>query len=192
MSLDIQKLQHLCSIGQSCFSDSGLIIAGGAPRDVLSGVAVKDIDMFVSIKDLELGSDTPFTRACLLLADWLQGTAAFRPPAPEYPDALDLCDITGTKDGVLQVVGLRDAAPIDDVPSYDFGLSQVFVTPTGLFFTEAAAEDRQNKTITHVAKYRDEHAQLRSKARLGRLREKYQGWEFLNCETLDALEAPLV
>lgn len=185
MSLTIEKLQQLCFNARLLFGTEALIIAGGAPRDVLSAVPVKDIDIFVQLDERDGGQDTPFTRACINFASLLNGTAEFRPAAEDYADILDLCDITEpTTHGTVQIIGIDDH-PIDDVPRYDFGLSQVFVTPGGLFFTEAAIRDRQARTITHFPTYHDEYGFRRSKARLERLRAKYQDWTFVNCESLD-------
>lgn len=186
MKLTIQTLQKLCLQARIHFGTEALIIAGGAPRDVLSGVPVKDIDIFVQLDERDGGQDTAFTRGCASLAAAIGGTPEFRPAAEEYADILDLCDITSPGvHGVVQVIGI-DEHPVDDVPHYDFGLSQVFVSPTGMFFTEAAIRDRAHKTITHVPTYHDEHGFQRSKARCERLRAKYSGWTFVNCESLDA------
>ena len=87
----------------------------------------------------------------------------------------------------MQVIG-GDGDPVDGVPKYDFDLSQVFVTPHGLFGTAAAWQARASKTITFTPSAFDDKAMLRSKARLERLRAKYPGWTFANVEGLDALE----
>ncbi|WP_434033556.1 hypothetical protein [Cupriavidus sp. a3] len=188
--MTIEKLQHLCQTARSLFGTEELIIAGGAPRDTLSGVQVKDIDIFVRI-EWEEGEDTQFTHNCKILAAWLMGEAEFRPANEDYGNLLDLCDIKGANaHGLIQVIGL-DRDPIGDVHSYDFGLSQVFVTPSGLFYTENAVKDRANKTITHFATYENDAGFLRSKARYGRLLEKYAGWRFVNCEALEGDSMPV-
>lgn len=191
MPLTMEKLQDLCSEARIWFGTEELIIAGGAPRDLLSGVPVKDIDIFVRM-DPEFGDETAFTRGCKHLASILNGVPEFRPASEDYGNLLDLCDITSAKThSLIQVISI-DRCPVSDVHSYDFGLSQVFVTPAGPFFTAAAVADRLNQTITHIPTYHNEAAFQRSKARLARLREKYLDWKFVNCEPLagDNMPAP--
>ena len=75
---------------------------------------------------------------CQEFAKHLDWKLELRPSAPEYPDIFDLADIVNPDGkGLIQIVGLYDD-PIDDVVLYDFDLSQIFVTPTGVFATEAA------------------------------------------------------
>lgn len=182
----IDQLMVLCQVARFVFPSA--IIAGGAPRDVLSGVPVKDIDVFVELNADQLGEpESEFVLACRIFALAIGGEAEMRPSNGDYARFLDLCDIT--KDGVkgaVQVIGLT-CNPIDDVPKYDFDLSQVFVTPTGLFMTQAASMARTLRVITFTPSAADAATMLRSKARLERLRAKYQGWQFANTEALDAL-----
>jgi hypothetical protein len=190
MSLTIPKLQQLCDEARCWFNTQELIIAGGAPRDLLSGVPVKDIDIFVR-QEIDFGEDTAFTRGCKFLAEILGGVAEFRPANEEYGNLLDLCDIKSASiHGLIQVISI-DRCPVNDVHSYDFGLSQVFVTPAGLFYTEHAVTDRANRTITHFPTYENEAGFQRSKARYGRLQEKYQDWTFVNCDTLHGDSMPV-
>jgi hypothetical protein len=179
----IDALQKLVRNMRGWFGTNELIIAGGAPRDILSGVPIKDIDIFLPV-ELEEGTNTQFYRGCGILAAAYGGTPVFQPVSPEYPDCYGICDIQ-TDLGLFQVIGL-DRPPLDDLQHYDFGLSQVAVTPTGLLFTEAAFRDRQGKTITYTPHQPDAKAVVRSQKRLARLRAKYEGWQFVNCESLDA------
>ena len=192
-NLTIEKLQHLCLIARGCFGSSEVIISGGAPRDVLSGTTVKDIDVFVSIDMEQLGrADSGFVKYCREFAAMVGGVPEFRPSVEHYVNCFDLCDIT--KDGVkgaIQIIG-GDGDPVDGVPKYDFDLSQVFVTPKGLFGTQAAWAARASKTITFTPSAFDDKAMLRSKARLERLRAKYPGWAFANTDGLDAIAVPEV
>lgn len=176
-------------MARGIFDTDNLIIAGGAPRDLLSGVAVKDIDIFVKQELEDLNNENgPFVSSCRRLAGYLQGEAVFRPAHPNYPDMFDLCDIDG-KYGPVQVIGLDDSDPIDDVNNYDFDLSQVFITPGGLYGTQKAWEARAAGTITYTPSDLSAPAMVRSKARLGRLREKYPEWSFANCTVLDEMLA---
>lgn len=178
----IQALTELVSSLRFWFGNDRVIIAGGAPRDILSGVPVKDIDIFVPV-ELEEGVDTPFYRGCKRLARKYDGNPVFRPVSPEYPDCYGICDIE-TDLGIFQCIGL-DRDPLDDLHHYDFGLSQVAVTPNGLLFTSAAVQDRAARTVTYTPHYPDALAIERSRKRLGRLRAKYAGWTFVNCESLE-------
>jgi hypothetical protein len=186
----LQKLQHVCALARVVFGDSA-IVSGGAPRDVLSGVPVKDIDIFVKLDESQLGKpDSDFVQQCSRFALLVGGESEMRLSNESYINCFDLCDIT--KDGVkgaLQIIGVA-GDPVDDVPKYDFDLSQVFVTPNGLFATEAAWRARANRVITFTPSASDEKALLRSKARLERLRAKYQGWAFQNVDGLDAIAEP--
>jgi hypothetical protein len=178
----IEALKALTVLLRAWFGSSEVIIASGAPRDILSGVPVKDIDIFVPV-DLEEGDDTQFTRGCQRLAAAYDGEAVFQPVSEDYPDCYGICDVQ-TDRGLFQVIGL-DRPPLDDLHDYDFGLSQVAITPKGLLFTEAAIRDRQNRTITYTPSTHDALSVERSRKRLARLRAKYVGWTFVNCEVLD-------
>lgn len=184
----IEQLKSLCTLGRLIFGTQDLIISGGAPRDILSGVAVKDIDVFVSIDAEQLGTvDSDFVKGCHAFAQAIRGEAVMRLSNEGYVNCFDLCDIT--KDGItgaVQVIGVV-GNPIDDVCKYDFDLSQVFVTPGGVYGTAASWAARAAKCITFTPSATDEKAAYRSKARLGRLRAKYIGWQFANTEAIDAL-----
>lgn len=178
----LEALKSLVANLRVWFGTDEVVIAGGAPRDILSGAPVKDIDIFVPV-ELQEGKETPFYRGCEMLAAQYEGNAVFQPVSEEYPDCYGICDIE-TDRGLFQVIGL-DRPPLDDLHHYDFGLSQVAITPNGLLFTEAAVRDRANKTITYTPHFPDDKAIERSRKRLARLRAKYPGWAFVNCEPLD-------
>lgn len=184
------------------FNNQGLIIAGGAPRDVLSGVAVKDIDIFVEFDANSLflagKSYSPgdlFAQRCAKVAKMFpESVMTFKKANTDYSTWEDICNIhiadldtANPGKNLIEIVGLYETQPIDDVPSYDFGLSQVFVTPTGYFQTQAAIDDRAHKTITYTpSPFQDDASFLRSVARYQRLRAKYPAeWTFMNCEELD-------
>lgn len=204
--LTIGLLQELCSLARSYLGTSSLIIAGGAPRDVLHGTPVKDIDIFVQVTPDDLALPTTefgafnydtdtfvapsepalssFQQRCTNFARALNGgTAEFRQSPEAYGGLADLCDIK-TNSYPVQIIALFED-PIDDVHGYDFGLSQVFVTPRGVFFTKAFQEDSDNYTITYIDGDRSEAAVERSRKRLARLREKYGTFRFVGTEALD-------
>lgn len=183
MSLTLRDLQSLCETARLMFRTTNLIIAGGAPRDIFSGATVKDIDVFV-MADKTPGDDTPFARGCRELAAFLGGAIELVEGEGDYAEVFDICNITGAHlHPEIQIIGI-DRDPVDDVHRYDFGLSQVFVSPRGQFFTEAAVRDFENYTITYTPSNPDAFSVERSRKRLARLKAKYPGWHFANCEVL--------
>jgi len=193
--ITIEALRQLVQTGREAFGVNDLIIAGGAVRDTLNARPVKDIDMFVSLAryidgDLEEASDL-FARACARIADVLgiPGTQTFRETPAEYGPLVDFCEIPMTPFGVPLQIILIDDDPVDDVHKYDFGLSQCFVTPNATFKTDAYLNDERYCTITYTPSAQDLAAMLRSKARLGRLRSKYEFYDCVGCTALDELPA---
>lgn len=181
----IKQLQDLVSLARVSFCTEHLIIAGGAPRDILNGAPVKDIDVFVNIES----SEDRFASRCEWFAKEIGGKLTLRESDPNYPDIFNLADIE-CDNGIVQIVGLYEN-PIDDVVKYDFTVSQVFVTPAGVFMTPAYVEDSRAKIIRYQPSNLETAAVKRSAARLERLRLKYPAseWSFANCESLDAISA---
>ena len=168
------------------FGDSA-IIGGGAPRDAIHGKPIKDIDIFVKIDDSDNGHKQ-FVSNCELFAGAIDGKLTWRETEPGYTDHFNLADIEVDPDlfdnGVvkIEVIALY-IDPANDVHAYDFGLSQVFVTPDGPFFSEKYAYDASDRTISYYHDIgRSEAAHYRSKARLARLRAKYPDWAFSGTE----------
>lgn len=183
--MNIGSLESYVEIARDIFGEQA-IIAGGAPRDILEGRPVKDIDVFVRISCDEAGTKK-FRQNCEEFADFFGGEAAFRPCEPGYTDHFDLCDVTHDGGCKFEVIAVY-TDPAADVHNYDFGLSQVFVTPNGIFQSPKAVEDSRAKKITYLHNPdRTTSAYYRSKARLARLREKYTDWDFVNCGFLDDL-----
>lgn len=193
---DLRHLQSLSYEVRHLFGGEA-IIAGGAVRDTVTGKPVKDIDIFVMLTDDDDKASEKFATACEKLAKELGGEVELDCSPEAYGGQFDLARITvkeeGEPDEIYEVIGIWEEYPDNDVHDYDFGLSQMFVTSSGLFMTPAAAKDLQNKTITymHAGKLRDLDNRLRSKRRLARLRAKYSDWTFVGCETLDAMEDKL-
>ncbi len=194
--ITIEALQALVSKARGVFGTNAVIIAGGAVRDTLHSRPVKDIDMFVTLAGVTDGdpeeAGVRFAQACAELAGSLQfqGLPTFIQAPAEYGMLTDFCEIPTTPYGVPLQIILIDDDPADDVHKYDFDLSQCFVTPNALFFTDAYRRSTEIREITYTPSAEDLAAQLRSKARLGRLRAKYPDWIFRNCEALDALPEP--
>ncbi|WP_186152430.1 hypothetical protein [Burkholderia gladioli] len=194
--ITIEALQALVGKARGVFGTNAVVIAGGAVRDTLHGRPVKDIDMFVTLADVTDGDPEEvgawFKQACASLANLMHvgGSQTFRQTPAEYGPLTDFCEIPATAYGVPLQIILIDDDPADDVHKYDFDLSQCFVTPNALFFTEAYRRSTEVREITYTPSAEDLAAQLRSKARLSRLRAKYPDWIFRNCEALDALPEP--
>lgn len=189
---DLHHLQSLSYEVRLIFGGEA-IIAGGAVRDTVTGKPVKDIDIFVMLTDDDDKASEKFAIACAKLAKELGGELELDCSPESYGGQFDLARVTvkeeGEPDEIYEIIGIWEEYPDNDVHDYDFGLSQMFVTSSGLFMTPAAAKDLQNKTITymHAGKLRDSDNRYRSKMRLARLRAKYQDWTFVNCEVLDAI-----
>ncbi|SOT39811.1 hypothetical protein [Burkholderia cenocepacia] len=193
--ITIEALREIVQTGREAFGVNDLIIAGGAVRDTLNMRPVKDIDMFVSLArhidgDSEEMSER-FARACGNIAACLgvDGSHTFRATPAEYGPLVDFCEIPTTPFGVPLQIILIDDDPVDDVHKYDFGLSQCFVTPNATFKTDAYLSDERHCTITYTPSAQYRAAMLRSKARLGRLRSKYEFYECVGCAALDELPA---
>ena len=165
----------------------GAIIAGGAVRDVLEGVPVKDIDIFVDVERVDdrwAGESVQAVRQFSLLLE-----SSFTPHAPgsdEYESTLFDLD-RGPDFPQVQVI-LIDRDPVDDVYAFDFDLSMCFVTPAGVFTTPQYRDASRLRTIS----YRGNHdtpftARQRSLLRLERLKNKYRGWSFFNTAPLLAV-----
>jgi hypothetical protein len=194
MSLDIEKLQELCRtardhLGVDC------IIAGGAVRDTLHGREVKDIDVFARF---EFGpgaaSEDQFLDRCRSLAAFWKAH-----PGGENIEAHRLDGAKTSTEGelfsVVQITGAPftvevialNCDPVDRVQRFDFALSQCFVTPGGLFYTERYLGDANGLTVTYTGT-RDVTSSIfaNSVARYKRLKAKYAPeFKFLDCELLD-------
>jgi hypothetical protein len=189
---DLQKI--VCALREFA---PGCIIGGGAVRDTLLGRPVKDIDVFVQADpaDLRLPMIQQALGSLGFSEQWMiqqaLGSLGFseqRVVTGEYPDALIADFLMPDGHPPIQVITLgRD--PVDDVHHYDFGLSQCFVTPNGLFVTDKHTTDFLDRTITYTGSADTAiEARRRSAKRLARLREKYSDFIFLNCEHLEDLE----
>lgn len=206
--LSMKNLRDLVSIARGAFDENdSLICAGGAPRDIITGRPVRDIDLFVRMPAddyAEYASDA-FERCCHALSGLLGADRKIKFYSPsanpesgdDITDCADIKPLRGSKfEGyTIQVIAL-DRDPVDDVHNYDFALSQVFVTPNGHFCTGKHWHDLLSETISYVDIPRSGASMLRSAKRLLRLRAKYAGWQFLNVakhdELLRALEGEQV
>lgn len=191
----MEQLRHLVSMARTGYYGFGTehcIIAGGAPRDILNDVEVKDIDIFVRIDEENMGEgdDTWFCKGARNLASAISAADELTfPENADYPELFEIARIQSAG-GLVEIIGVPDD-PIEQINSYDFSISQVFVTPTMTFQSVLCAMDNENDTIRYLG---GEHIggaqQLRSALRLRRLRKKYPTWMTLNCEDLDLIELP--
>lgn len=191
----LMNLAHTLLFGAFDYKKSNLIIAGGAVRDILNGRPVKDIDIFVNIDIDELSDKEPclFATQCRKAAQVLGGTIKFNTTDPQY-HCLDIADIIVEGLPPIQIIGLCDINPVDDIPLYDFGLSQCFVTTfAGPFYTTAYMSDLTCSTITYTRLLTngnldttDLFALRRSYNRLCRLQAKYKDRTYINCSKLIA------
>lgn len=194
MSLDIEKLQELCRTAREHLG-TDCIIAGGAVRDTLHGREVKDIDVFARF-DFGPGaaSEVQFLERCQRLADFWKAH-----PGGENITASRLEDAKKSTEGELfEVIQIKGAPftvevialncdPVDRVQRFDFALSQCFVTPSGLFYTERYLGDANGLTVTYTGT-RDVSSSVfaNSVLRYQRLKAKYAPeFKFADCEILD-------
>ena len=200
--LTIADLQRLVTMANGYFPNA--IIAGGAVRDIVCGVAsqVRDIDIFVGTNNPEdyETEDSRFGRFCHWMASQTHSDVEFAPSNPDYGRLLDLCKLVSRGAAIpvnfaprpwhgydFDLVAI-DVDPASDVPNYDFGLSQMFVTCESLFMTREAAQDLHDNSVTFLPlPFADAHSIIRSKKRLARLRSKYPNRLFYNCDGLDCL-----
>lgn len=175
--IDLSRLKEIASHAASAFTGKSLI-GGGAPRDVHHHVPVKDIDLFVEVEDFD-----DFSRECRRLASVLNGSCAFSEGGGSVEGAI--CDIV-LPDGhpPIQVIAIN-RCPFDDVHAYDFGMSQIAVTPKGVLMTDAYLADDIGGTLTYMGKADTPAASIaRSSERLARLMKKYPYRDPVNCELL--------
>lgn len=176
--MTLSDLQTLCAEIRQVLPNA--IIGGGACRDAYFGKPIKDIDVFVDVPDLPDSLKT--------LATHMGGTA-------------DLGGSSGPLDcpqgGVLftdgrielNVVNRQGVDIIDDIHDYDFGLSQIAVTPSGVIMTPKFVEDatRMGITYTHADDDRPRWHRESSAKRLTRLVQKYPNFSPRRTEVLDAI-----
>lgn len=208
--LSIERLQGIVGHARNAFGTHSVICAGGAPRDLLNGAPVKDIDIFVGLEPEDFGfkndeETSRFERGARVLYQMLFGPidADLNPTAfrliggnnPDYANLVDLIEMDVPGLPTIQVVGL-EIDPVADVADYDFGLSQVFVTDSSLHMTQAYVDDKYGDTITYTAgdQLRSPAAIIRSKKRLERLLVKYPRRNFVGYSRLivQASEAALI
>lgn len=177
--MEIADLQSLCADIRTFLPDA--VIAGGAVRDTLLNRQVKDIDVMTC---------TPVTPETMYaLAKHIGGHISPLTVESASGDEKFEYLITRGLRPPINVIDLnyfdgKDA--IENVFDFDFGISQVAVTPDGVLAAEAHIADVGQGTVTYMghrgrAKWRIES----SARRLVRLKEKYPEFKFIDCEPLE-------
>lgn len=195
-AVTIPQLQKHLTLVQECFKWSNCIIAGGAVRDVLNGKPVKDIDVFIDL------CEDP-TAAALLLAERLYCTpkdfiwdnatgygtmhSGYKSTPGTGKGAFLVCDLPkGIGSCPTQLIFLADD-PVKNIhDTFDFDISQAWVTRYKVWTTPACRAAMVNKRITYCPREKP-NAQQRasSRDRLERLKVKYAGWAFSGIITRD-------
>ncbi|KAF1049342.1 hypothetical protein [Xylophilus sp.] len=171
--MTLNDLQDLITLASPLFPYS--VIGGGAVRDAFLGAPIKDVDLFVDVRSTSaLEFDVQAERFAKLLGGPLLTHAAGSVTGHLSTYHIPRKDLPTVE--LLPVV--RDV--YQDVHDYDFALSQILMTPTGLLYTPAFQLDVRNLDITYTKKVRQE----KSASRLVRLRNKYPNYRPKNCEVL--------
>ncbi len=179
--MKLTDLQNLVTEIRRVYPDA--VISGGAPRDLLHGKPIKDIDVMT-------GQEVT-ARSLGRLADIVGGK--FDVIEPQDPSGVEEFEFEIHFDdgrprlNVIDLNPFEIKDPLENLLDFDFGLSQVAVTPSGIIHTPAYVSDALNGTITYMGDNGKEAWRIDSSAkRLQRLKLKYPRWEFVNCAGLEA------
>jgi hypothetical protein len=178
-TLTIEYLKDLVIRARDVLPDA--VISGGAPRDILFWAPVKDIDLMT-------GYDV--TKSVLeKLATAVGGTfIVLEPLDPSGCEEFEYEIEMGPGHPVINVICLQPfefTDPIDNLHDFDFGLSQVAVTPNGVVMTEKFTLDCARDSITYLGDRGRADWRIASSARrLKRLESKYPTFRFRNCDGL--------
>lgn len=171
-------LQRLVAAARTVLPDA--IVAGGAPRDLIHNRPVKDIDLMTG---------RPLDSHLLgRLARAVSGTLVSVEPLdpsgdPEFEHEIALDGLPPLN--VIDLSGFEITDPIDNLHDFDFGLSQVAVTPHGVLSTDAHISDSFGGVVTYKGDRGRADWRIASSARrLKRLETKYKTRVFLNCTAL--------
>ncbi|KWH50737.1 hypothetical protein [Burkholderia cepacia] len=179
--MKLTDLQHLVTEIRRVYPDA--VIAGGAPRDILHGKPVKDIDVMtgytVARTDLER------------LAYIVGGKFDVR--EPQDPSGVEEFEFEIHFDdgrprlNVIDLNPFEIKNPLENLHDFDFGLSQIAVTPWGVLSTDTYLSDERHMRITYMGDNGKAAWRIDSSAkRLQRLKAKYPLWTFVNCAGLEA------
>ncbi|OJA27781.1 hypothetical protein [Burkholderia ubonensis] len=179
--MQITDLQNLVTAIRRVYPDA--VISGGAPRDILHGKPVKDIDVMTGYDVGRSGLE----KIAMIVGGKLD---VIEPKDPsgveEFEYEIHFAD-GRPRLNIIDLNPFEITDPLENLLDFDFGLSQVAVLPTGLIHTPAFIRDATRGTITYMGDNGKEYWRINSSAkRLQRLKAKYGGWTFLNCAGLEA------
>lgn len=218
-SLSIEHLQSLCRLVQTCFPQANVAIAGGATRDLLHGVPVKDIDVFIKLDDGVQWTDgygipwVDIVTNKMLYQRWYDGCdnlagklhSEWKGDWHNQDDDSIVDNLANAKNygyGAFSLVDLPQGFRmypvqlvfIDQLPEvnirnhFDWGLSQVWVTPNQLRWTPAYFRDRERDTLTYLPSREPNPQRIESSwHRLQRLKTKYPGRKIVGEGRLERL-----
>lgn len=179
--MKLTDLQNLVTEIRRVYPDA--VISGGAPRDILHGKPVKDIDVMTGRDVHRAGLER--------LADIVGGKFDVNEPQDpsgdeEFEFEIHFAD-GRPRLNIIDLNSFEITDPLENLLDFDFGLSQVAVVPKGIIYTSAYTWDAQNGSITYMGDNGKAAWRIDSSAkRLQRLRAKYPRWEFVNCAGLEA------
>lgn len=182
--MKLTDLQNLVTEIRRVLPDA--VISGGAPRDIMHGKPVKDIDVMAS----QLDRDGDVAGILALIAQRVGGTFHYTEPQDPSGDASFEYEIAMPdmpRLNVISLEGFEITDPIENLFDFDFGLSQIAVLPSGVLMTPAFLHDQELLRITYMGDNGKAEWRIDSSAkRLQRLKAKYPQWEFVNCAGLEA------
>lgn len=137
-------------VTRSGFHPSTMMVAGGAVRDTLMGVEVKDIDLFIECDDLD---SRLIKHAIALLGGTVVAQDATATDNP-YEGAFKVTTIKSPKfDQLIQLIQVADLR--DHLNTFNIGLSKVSYNADGLQLSKEFLTDVKNKTLTVSGKVED-------------------------------------
>lgn len=185
MNLTIENLKSLVAEIRKVLPDA--IIAGGAPRDVYHHRPVKDIDVMTGygLTKSVLERLATAVGGTFQVAETASGDEDF-----EYEIHFDS---QFPRLNVIDIQSFGDTDPVDNIHDFDFGLSQIAVTPRGVIYTDAFLADTALQRLTYMHHKTDGTAQreqwrtVSSANRLVRLLDKYPTFTPVNDTYLKSL-----
>lgn len=174
-TLTIEKLRELVQLTSRCLKKP-VLVAGGAPRDILHNKPVRDIDIFVP--DYYSGSVKSLISA-LRCVDVVY--AQFNASNEYSKQGLRMSWLVTLPTGFhmypIQLIAFAEE-PIEVVKQFDFGLCQVWIDGRRLGWTQKYSRDHDNQRMT----YQENDGRSLSRKRLLQLQEKYppQKWSYWN------------
>ncbi|KVO83305.1 hypothetical protein WL21_09745 [Burkholderia ubonensis] len=179
--MKLTDLQNLVTEIRRVYPDA--VISGGAPRDILHGKPVKDIDVMTGRSVHRAGLE----HLAHLVGGRLDVTEPQDPSGIEEFEFEIHFDDGRPRLNVIDLNPFEITNPLENLHDFDFGLSQIAVTPWGVLSTDSYLRDDIAGTITYMGDNGKEAWRIDSSAkRLQRLKAKYPERVFVNCAGLEA------